>query len=134
MISSGEVGQLLLNRRVLGEGDDRHPPESDGLVILWLGPDHLLAQPPQVRRHRQTSPPLVVDPQHDHSQHCRRRREDHHRGVVDAEDGRVVRGGDPRGHRHQEHLKKDLNVPVIRGAATYRHVEHGGDAQRDLLS
>ena len=45
------------------------------------------------------------------------RGEDHHGGVVDAEDGRVVSRRDPAGDRHQEH----------------RHVQHGRDTQRHLL-
>ena len=75
----------------------------------------------------------MVDPQDDDPEDGGGGGEDHHGGVVDAEDGRVVRGGDPRGHRHQEHLKKGLYVSVTKVTTTYRHVEHGGDAQRDLL-
>ena len=78
----------------------------------------LLAQPPEVWRHRDAPPALVVDPQHDDAEDGGGRGEDHHRGVVDTEDGRVVGGRDPAGHRHQEH----------------RHVQHGGDTQGHLLS
>ena len=77
---------------------------------------HLLAQPPEVGWHRDAPPALVVDPQHDDAEDGGGRGEDHHRGVVDTEDGRVVSGRDPAGHRHQEH----------------RHVQHSGDAKRNL--
>ena len=83
--------------------------------------------------YRQSPSALVVDPEHDDAEDGGAGGEDHHRGVVDAdqsqlvtrpqptnhsspEDGRVVGGRDAAGHRHQEH----------------RHVQHSGDAKRNL--
>ena len=65
-----------------------------------------------------TSATLMVDSEDDDTKDGGARGEDHDGGVVDAEDGRVVCRGDPAGDRHQEH----------------RHVQHGGDAEGDLLS
>ena len=63
-----------------------------------------------------TSASLMMNSEYDDTEDGGSRGEDHDGGVVDAEDGGVVRWGDPAGHRHQEH----------------RHVQHGRDTQRHL--
>ena len=65
---------------------------------------NLLSQSPEVGRHEDAPPALVVDPEDDDAEDGGGGGEDHHGGVVDAEDGRVVSGRDPTGDRHQEHL------------------------------
>ena len=72
----------------------------------------------KVGGYRDPPPPLVVNPQYQHPCHRGSRGQHHHGGVVHAQDGGLVGGGQAAHHRHQEH----------------RHVQHGGDAQRDLLS
>ena len=54
----------------------------------------------------------MVDPEDDDPEDGGGGGEDHHGGVVDAENGRVVRGGDTTGHRHQEHLEQ--SHPLLR--------------------
>ena len=58
----------------------------------------------------------MVDPQYQHARHGGGRGEDHHGGVVHADDRGLVGGREALHHRHQEH----------------RHVQHRGDAKRHL--
>ena len=78
----------------------------------------------------------MVDPQDDDPEDGGGRGEDHHSGVVDAEDGRVVSGRDPTGDRHQEDLDSQCYDEIVTEGegGSYCHVQHGGDTQGHLLA
>ena len=78
----------------------------------------------------------MVDPQYQHPRHCGRRGEDHHGGVVHADDGGLVSGRQALHHRHQEdrHVQHRLHsCDGGREGETRLYISYR-DAQCDFLS
>ena len=80
----------------------------------------------------------MVDPQYQHPRHRGRRGEDHHGGVVHADDRGLVSRRQALHHRHQEHrhVQHRLDSPVRYnggGGGTEKCLSYR-DAQCDFLS
>ena len=97
-----KVLELSLYRRVGAEGEDRQPPDRVLQREYWEYRT-LLSDGSEVLGDGDALPAGVVDPEDDHPGAGGGRGEDHHGGVVHADDGGLVSGRQSLHHRHQEH-------------------------------